>query len=343
MDSGTRKGPELWEGRNKARWLILKPFRLNSSKFPKLNQGRWWRERERERENMKETQNKPRKPSATAASLLVAICCYFLLDLSALHSRFWSEVRVPDGLGAGSTLLLTRPEGVEQWLGSSWFIMVPLCSIISIPVGNTNDTHVSATFYWFSIFTSRPEGRWRDNRNSFRRLLYPLPCLKLIHCRLFPPCQSQSTSVGEPYTWTLENWGGPWLLLGRQYWGRSCMIQLVHRVFIWSKPVFEEGIIRFGYRVDMLGTRVHRRKRFFAAWFVCWLATILYNYGFFTDHSTGTSKPTRHFVNNTAEQPEQSLEFVSILPGFSLWSRLLWVLHNLPMRFLQSARRCYWR
>ena len=131
MDSGTRKGPELWEGRNKARWLILKPFRLNSSKFPKLNQGRWWRERERE--NMKETQNKPRKPSATAASLLVAICCYLLLFLARLKCPSLSILKWGSG-----------PRWAWRWkhpsfwlaqrelnsdlarLGSSWFHYVPL-------------------------------------------------------------------------------------------------------------------------------------------------------------------------------------------------------------------------
>lgn len=298
---------------------------------------------------MKETQNKPRKPSATAASLLVAICCYLLLFLARLKCPSLSILK----WGSGPRWAWRWKHPPSDSPRGSWTVTW----LVLVHHGSTmfHYFHSCWKHKWYKCecyvllvqhFTSRPEGRWRDNRNSFRRLLYPLPCLKLIHCRLFPPCQSQSTSVGEPYTWTLENWGGPWLLLGRQYWGRSCMIQLVHRVLIWSKSLFEEGIIRFGYRVDMLGTRVHRRKRFFAAWFVCWLATILYNYGFFTDHSTGTSKPTRHFVNNTAEQPEQSLEFVSILPGFSLWSRLLWVLHNLhnlPMRFLQSARRCYWR
>lgn len=116
------------------------------------------RERERTWRKHKTNQGNHQLQQHHFLLLFVAICCYFLLDLSALHSRFWSEVRVPDGLGAGSTLLLTRPEGVEQWLGSSWFIMVPLCSIISIPVGNTNDTNVSATFYWFSILQADLKG-----------------------------------------------------------------------------------------------------------------------------------------------------------------------------------------
>ena len=33
------------------------------------------------------------------------------------RERAHGQVRVPEGLGPGSTLLLTRPEGVEQWLG----------------------------------------------------------------------------------------------------------------------------------------------------------------------------------------------------------------------------------
>ena len=231
MDSGTRKGPEPWEGRNKARWLILKPFRLNSSKFPKLNQGRWWRERERE--NMKETQNKPRKPSATAASLLVAICCYLLLFLARLKCPSLSILK----WGSGPRWAWRWKHPPSDSPRGSWTVTW----LVLVHHGSTmfHYFHSCWKHKWYKCecyvllvqhFTSRPEGRWRDNRNSFRRLLYPLPCLKLIHCRLFPPCQSQSTSVGEPYTWTLENWGGPWLLLGRQYWGRSCMIQLVHRV-----------------------------------------------------------------------------------------------------------------